>query len=136
MFAHQVRPQVRPSQGWLGVSHQDGPAYRGVLRRTGHTEAVIDLALLAGFEPGGVLVEIMNEDGTMARLPELMIVAKKFNLKIISPNQLFFNFVFIFILIILYLIKVIQFLLRENKINKKCYNLICKPIDHRIIYRI
>lgn len=60
----------------------------GVLRRTGHTEATIDLARLAGFEPAGVLVEIMNEDGTMARLPELREIAKKFNLKIISIKDL------------------------------------------------
>lgn len=60
----------------------------GVLRRTGHTEATIDLARLAGFEPAGVLVEIMNEDGTMARLPELIKIAKKFNLKIISIADL------------------------------------------------
>lgn len=60
----------------------------GVLRRAGHTEAAIDLARLAGFEPAGVLVEIMQDDGTMARLPELMKVAKKFNLKIISIRDL------------------------------------------------
>jgi 3,4-dihydroxy 2-butanone 4-phosphate synthase/GTP cyclohydrolase II len=60
----------------------------GVLRRTGHTEATIDLARLAGFEPAGVLVEIMNEDGTMARLPDLMKVAERFNLKIISIKDL------------------------------------------------
>lgn len=60
----------------------------GVLRRAGHTEATIDLARLAGFEPAGVLVEIMNEDGSMARLPELMIIAKKFNLKLISIKAL------------------------------------------------
>lgn len=60
----------------------------GVLRRTGHTEATIDIARLAGFEPAGVLVEIMNEDGTMARLPELVEIAKKFNLKIISIADL------------------------------------------------
>ncbi|MEZ5013840.1 MAG: bifunctional 3,4-dihydroxy-2-butanone-4-phosphate synthase/GTP cyclohydrolase II [Chitinophagales bacterium] len=60
----------------------------GVLRRTGHTEATIDLARLAGFEPAGVLVEIMNADGTMARLPDLIEVAKKFNLKIISIKDL------------------------------------------------
>ncbi len=60
----------------------------GVLRRTGHTEATIDLARLAGFEPAGVLVEIMNENGTMARLPDLLIVAKKFGLKIISIKDL------------------------------------------------
>lgn len=60
----------------------------GVLRRTGHTEAAIDFARLAGFEPAGVIVEIMNEDGTMARLPQLMQVAKKFDLKIVSIEDL------------------------------------------------
>ena len=60
----------------------------GVLRRTGHTEAAVDLARLAGFEPAGILVEILNEDGTMARLPELKEVAKKFDLKIISIEAL------------------------------------------------
>ncbi len=60
----------------------------GVLRRTGHTEAGIDLARLAGFQPAGILVEILNEDGSMARLPELMVVAQKFDLKIISIEQL------------------------------------------------
>jgi 3,4-dihydroxy 2-butanone 4-phosphate synthase/GTP cyclohydrolase II len=60
----------------------------GVLRRTGHTEAAIDFARLAGFEPAGVIVEIMNENGTMARLPQLLIVAKKFNLKIVSIEDL------------------------------------------------
>lgn len=60
----------------------------GVLRRAGHTEATIDLARLAGFEPAAVLVEIMNEDGTMARLPELKEIAKKFDLKLISIKDL------------------------------------------------
>lgn len=60
----------------------------GVLRRSGHTEAAIDFARLAGFRPAGVLVEIMNEDGTMARLPELRIVAKKFDLKLVSIKDL------------------------------------------------
>lgn len=60
----------------------------GVLRRTGHTEASVDLARLAGLDPSGILVEILNEDGTMARLPELSIVAKKFNLKLISIEDL------------------------------------------------
>jgi 3,4-dihydroxy 2-butanone 4-phosphate synthase/GTP cyclohydrolase II len=60
----------------------------GVLRRSGHTEATVDLARLAGFEPAGVLVEIMNDDGTMARLPELKEIAKKFDLKIISIKDL------------------------------------------------
>ena len=60
----------------------------GVLRRTGHTEAAVDLARLAGFEPAGILVEILNDDGTMARLPELRKVAEKFDLKIISIEDL------------------------------------------------
>ncbi len=60
----------------------------GVLRRAGHTEATVDLARLAGFEPVGVLVEIMNEDGTMARLPQLKKIADKFHLKIISIKDL------------------------------------------------
>ena len=60
----------------------------GVLRRAGHTEASIDLARLAGFEPAGVLVEILKEDGEMARLPDLFKVAKKHNLKIISIEDL------------------------------------------------
>tara|TARA_B100001094_G_scaffold117176_1_gene113017 strand:+ start:1470 stop:2606 length:1137 start_codon:yes stop_codon:yes gene_type:complete len=60
----------------------------GVLRRTGHTEAAIDFARLAGMLPAGVIVEIMNEDGTMARLPQLIEVAKKFNLKIVSIEDL------------------------------------------------
>ena len=60
----------------------------GVLRRTGHTEATIDLARLAGLKPAGILVEILNEDGTMARLPQLMKVAEKFDLKIISIEDL------------------------------------------------
>ena len=61
---------------------------RGVIRRAGHTEAVVDLTRLAGLKPGGALVEIMNEDGTMARLPELLEIAKKFDLKIISIEDL------------------------------------------------
>ncbi|WP_299053593.1 3,4-dihydroxy-2-butanone-4-phosphate synthase [uncultured Polaribacter sp.] len=60
----------------------------GVLRRTGHTEAAIDFARLAGLQPAGVIVEIMNEDGTMARLPELLEVAKKFDIKIVSIEDL------------------------------------------------
>ena len=60
----------------------------GVLRRTGHTEAAVDIARLAGFNPAGILVEILNEDGTMARLPQLTEVAKKFDLKIISIEDL------------------------------------------------
>jgi len=60
----------------------------GVLRRTGHTEAAIDLARMAGFHPAGVLVEIMNEDGTMARLPQLRVLAEKLDLKLISIKDL------------------------------------------------
>jgi 3,4-dihydroxy 2-butanone 4-phosphate synthase/GTP cyclohydrolase II len=60
----------------------------GVLRRTGHTEAAIDFARLAGFKPAGVICEIMNEDGSMARLPELIEVARKFNLKLVSIEDL------------------------------------------------
>ncbi|SFF23052.1 3,4-dihydroxy-2-butanone-4-phosphate synthase [Flavobacterium xueshanense] len=60
----------------------------GVLRRTGHTEAAIDFARLAGFKSAGVIVEIMNEDGTMARLPQLVEVAKKFDLKLVSIESL------------------------------------------------
>lgn len=60
----------------------------GVLRRTGHTEAAVDLARLAGFEPAGVIVEILNDDGTMARLPELRGIAERFGLKLISIEEL------------------------------------------------
>jgi 3,4-dihydroxy 2-butanone 4-phosphate synthase / GTP cyclohydrolase II len=61
---------------------------KGVIRRAGHTEAVVDLSRLAGLEAGGVLVEIMNEDGSMARLPQLIEIADRFNLKIISIEHL------------------------------------------------
>ena len=61
---------------------------RGVLRRSGHTEAAVDLARLAGLYPSGALVEIMNDDGSMARLPQLIQLAKKFNLKIITIKDL------------------------------------------------
>jgi 3,4-dihydroxy 2-butanone 4-phosphate synthase/GTP cyclohydrolase II len=84
-----VDPNINPDE--LGKPGHIFPlrAKRGgVLRRTGHTEAAIDLARLAGLQPAGVLVEIMNEDGTMARLPELKIVAKKFNLRLISIKDL------------------------------------------------
>lgn len=60
----------------------------GVLRRSGHTEAVVDLSRLAGFEPAGVLVEVMNDDGSMARLPDLLELAKEWNMKIISIKDL------------------------------------------------
>ena len=61
---------------------------KGVLRRTGHTEATVDLTRMAGLKSGGALVEIMSEDGTMARLPELLKIAQKFNLKIITIKDL------------------------------------------------
>ena len=60
----------------------------GVLRRTGHTEAAIDFARLSGMIPAGIICEIMNSNGTMARLPELIKVAEKFNLKIVSIDDL------------------------------------------------
>ncbi|WP_209332192.1 bifunctional 3,4-dihydroxy-2-butanone-4-phosphate synthase/GTP cyclohydrolase II [Lunatimonas salinarum] len=84
-----VDPSIQPSE--LGKPGHIFPlkAKRGgVLRRTGHTEAAIDLARLAGLKPAGVLVEIMNEDGTMARLPDLVEVARKFDLKLISIKDL------------------------------------------------
>jgi 3,4-dihydroxy 2-butanone 4-phosphate synthase/GTP cyclohydrolase II len=61
---------------------------KGVIRRAGHTEAAVDLTRLAGLRPGGVLVEIMNEDGSMARLPELLVIAQEFNLKIVTIKDL------------------------------------------------
>lgn len=84
-----VNPTTKPEE--LGRPGHIFPLMaqdRGVLRRPGHTEAVVDLTRLAGLQSGGVLVEIMNEDGTMARLPQLLEVAEKFNLKIISIADL------------------------------------------------
>lgn len=84
-----VDPQTKPSD--LGRPGHIFPLMaqdKGVLRRPGHTEAVVDLTRLAGLKPGGVLVEIMNEDGTMARLDQLIEVAKQFDLKIISIADL------------------------------------------------
>jgi 3,4-dihydroxy 2-butanone 4-phosphate synthase/GTP cyclohydrolase II len=84
-----VNPNTRPEElGRPGHIFPLKAKDRGVLRRAGHTEAAIDLARLAGLAPAGVLVEIMNEDGTMARLPELMKVAERFGLKIISIKDL------------------------------------------------
>ena len=84
-----INPQTRPEDlGRPGHIFPLKAKTGGVLRRAGHTEATIDLARLAGFEPAGVLVEIMNEDGSMARLPELMEIAKRFDLKIISIKDL------------------------------------------------
>lgn len=84
-----IDPDTRPEE--LGKPGHIFPlrAKRGgVLRRAGHTEAAIDLARLAGLEPSGVLVEIMNDDGTMARLPELKEIAKKFDFKLVSIKDL------------------------------------------------
>jgi len=84
-----IDPNTKPSE--LGKPGHIFPLKArsgGVLRRTGHTEAAIDLARLAGFEPAGVIVEIMNEDGSMARLPQLVEIAKKFDLKLISIEDL------------------------------------------------
>lgn len=84
-----IDPATRPSDlGRPGHIFPLRAKAGGVLRRTGHTEATIDLARLAGFEPAGVLVEIMNEDGTMARLPDLKKLAEKHQLKIISIRDL------------------------------------------------
>lgn len=84
-----VNPDTKPEE--LGKPGHIFPLKAkkgGVLRRAGHTEAAIDLARLAGMQPAGVLVEIMNEDGTMARLPDLEIVKEKFGLKLISIKDL------------------------------------------------
>lgn len=84
-----INPDTKPEE--LGKPGHIFPlrAKRGgVLRRTGHTEAAIDFARLAGFEPAGVIVEIMNEDGTMARLPQLKVIAERFNLKLVSIKDL------------------------------------------------
>jgi len=84
-----VDPDTHPSE--LGKPGHIFPLRAkegGVLRRVGHTEAAIDLASMAGFRPAGLLVEIMNEDGTMARLPELRTIADKHNLKLISIADL------------------------------------------------
>ncbi len=84
-----VSPHTKPSDlGRPGHIFPLRAKAGGVLRRTGHTEAAVDLARLAGLEPAGVLVEVMNEDGTMARLPELLEIAQKFSLKIISIKDL------------------------------------------------
>jgi len=84
-----VNPATRPEE--LGRPGHISPLKareKGVLRRAGHTEAVVDLTRLAGLQPGGVLIEILNVDGTMARLPQLLEIAQKFNLKIISIADL------------------------------------------------
>ena len=84
-----INPNIKPEEfGKPGHIFPLRAKKGGVLRRAGHTEATIDLARLAGFEPAGVLVEIMNEDGTMARLPDLVKLAARMDLKIISIKDL------------------------------------------------
>jgi 3,4-dihydroxy 2-butanone 4-phosphate synthase/GTP cyclohydrolase II len=84
-----IDPSIKPSEfGRPGHIFPLKSKPGGVLRRTGHTEATVDISVLAGFEPCGVLVEILNEDGTMARLPQLIKIAERFNLKIISIEDL------------------------------------------------
>ena len=84
-----VDPDIRPADlGRPGHIFPLRAKQGGVLRRAGHTEATIDLARLAGFKPAGVLVEIMNEDGSMARLPDLFQIARRFGLKIVSIEDL------------------------------------------------
>lgn len=84
-----VDPTIKPSEfGKPGHIFPLKAKNGGVLRRAGHTEATIDLARLAGFDPCGALVEIMNEDGTMARLPDLVKIAERFGLKIITIKDL------------------------------------------------
>lgn len=84
-----IDPETRPQDlGRPGHVFPLKAKSGGVLRRAGHTEATIDLARFAGFEPAGVLVEIMNEDGSMARLPQLKEIAKKFNLRLVSIKDL------------------------------------------------
>ena len=84
-----IDPAIRPDEfGKPGHIFPLKARKGGVLRRAGHTEATIDISRLAGFEPVGALVEIMNEDGTMARLPQLLDIASKFDLKIISIKDL------------------------------------------------
>jgi 3,4-dihydroxy 2-butanone 4-phosphate synthase/GTP cyclohydrolase II len=84
-----VDPNIKPEEfGKPGHIFPLKAKNGGVLRRAGHTEATVDLARLAGFAPAGALVEIMNEDGTMARLPQLLDIARKHNLKIISIEDL------------------------------------------------
>ncbi len=84
-----IHPDTRPEDlGRPGHIFPLKAKREGVLRRTGHTEATIDIARLAGFEPAGALIEIMNEDGTMARMPDLMKIAAQHDLKIISIKDL------------------------------------------------
>ncbi|MBL6667992.1 MAG: bifunctional 3,4-dihydroxy-2-butanone-4-phosphate synthase/GTP cyclohydrolase II [Crocinitomicaceae bacterium] len=84
-----IEPNTKPNE--LGKPGHIFPLRAkkgGVLRRAGHTEAAVDISRLAGYEPAGLIVEIMNEDGSMARLPQLVNIAKKFDLKIVSIEDL------------------------------------------------
>ena len=84
-----IEPNTKPNE--LGKPGHIFPLRAkkgGVLRRAGHTEAAVDISRLAGFEPAGLIVEIMNEDGSMARLPQLIDIAKRFDLKIVSIEDL------------------------------------------------
>ena len=84
-----INPKMKPSDlGRPGHIFPLKARNGGVLRRAGHTEAAVDLSRLAGYEEAGVIVEIMNEDGTMARLPDLVKIAKKFDLKLITIQDL------------------------------------------------
>lgn len=84
-----IDPEIDPEElGKPGHIFPLRAKKEGVLRRAGHTEAAIDLARLAGFEPAGVIVEILNEDGTMARLPQLVEIAERFDMKIVSIEDL------------------------------------------------
>jgi len=84
-----IDPSIHPSElGKPGHIFPLRAKKEGVLRRAGHTEAAVDLSRLAGFEPAGVIVEILNEDGSMARLPQLFEIAQKFDLKIVSIEDL------------------------------------------------
>lgn len=84
-----IDPETRPEElGKPGHIFPLRAKVGGVLRRAGHTEAAVDFARLAGFEPAGVIVEIMNEDGTMARLPECFEIAERFGLKVVSIADL------------------------------------------------
>ncbi|MBK8555496.1 MAG: 3,4-dihydroxy-2-butanone-4-phosphate synthase [Lewinellaceae bacterium] len=86
---HMTNPAAKPSDfARPGHIFPLRAKQGGVLRRIGHTEAAVDLARMAGYYPAGVLVEILNEDGTMARLPQLLEIARKFDLKIVSIDDL------------------------------------------------
>src|SRR5258708_16591407 len=102
-----VDPETRPEElGKPGHIFPLKAKKEGVLRRSGHTEAAIDLAKLARFMPAGVLVEIMNEDGSMARLPDLRLVADKFKMKLITIKDL-----------IAFLMKTESQIIRQTEVN-------------------